>query len=452
MSDNHRHIDKIFSEGLSDHRTTPPTGVWTGIKDNLDKKKRTGIIYRTAGIAAAILILLGLGGGILQMFRLDKEDNYLSTSSETLTKPGPEPEKMPAPRQPPSHYARTEIDALKDDREVFTTGEIKHPPPVIHTERKDYDQIILTPDHPELPRKKNNGLVSSSEPYSDPAILTGIKMSDSRHPSGRSGSQNRGWYASVSVAPNYSYRTLSGFSQGSPGKEHFNKKETGLTSLSFRFAAGYRVSERFTILTGFDMLGMGQSIRGLIIITDPDVIENLATSFPGSMRLKSHPVSNSLGEIGSEGPPLMIADDHLLLTGDLAGSVPLTMYGSSQDDPARITQGIYYLQVPVIARYYITNGATDLYVNGGIGASFLTGNRVTLRYRGENFSIGHTLNIRNFGITGILGFGMEKTLTGNLRLNLEPRITHFITPANTTPLYLSRPYSISLSGGISYDF
>lgn len=295
-------------------------------------------------------------------------------------------------------------------------------------------------------------LVSASEPYSDPAIRTGIIMADPHHSVSRSGSQDRGWYAAVSVAPNYSYRTLSGFSQGYPGKEHFNNKESGLASLSFRFTAGYRVSDRFTILTGFDMLGMGQSIRGLIVIKDPSVIENLATSYPGFMRLKSHPVSNSLGEIGSEGPPLMIADDHLLLSGDLAGSVPLTMYASSYDDPARMTQGIYYLQVPVIVRYYITNGDTDLYVNGGIGASFLTGNRVTLRYRGENFSIGHTLNVRNFGITGILGFGMERTLIGNLRLNLEPRLTHFITPVNTGPLYLSRPYSISLSGGISYDF
>ncbi len=450
MAENKKHIDIIFREGLAKHRKSPPAGIWTNIHSKFEKRQRTGFIYRIAGIAATILILLGLGGGILQMFRLDKVDNYLSTSSETLTKPLPETEKMPAPRQPPSHTA--------GEPQIAASGDTFHPTEKIIPATKK-DQELLTERAPRIsPLPEAPGKRPASELFSAITQSPGLNRKDSTLPDPVSPPDSKPFkqtgrlFAGISSAPNYSYRTLSNIRTGYPSKDHYNSKETGLASVSMRLTAGYQINNRFSLVTGIDLLGMGQSIGGLMVIKDPSVIDNLAESYPRVLKRTIHPVTNSLGEIRSEGPPLLISDEYLLLTGDMAGSVPLKMYASTHDDPARLIQGIYYLQVPLIARYYITNGATSIYLNGGVGASFLTGNRVTLRYRGESFKIGQTLHINNFGLTGIFGVGFEKELLNNVRLNIEPRITHFITPANTGPAYISRPYSISFSGGIFYGF
>ncbi len=449
MADRKRHIDSIFREELSGHEQKPPSGLWNNIDTKLAKRNRAGFLYRVAGIAAAILILLGLGGEILQMFRLDKVDNYLSTTSDTLTKPLPEIEKMPAPRQPPSLTAQEPGIAKTDD--TLDPPEVGRP--VRKQAPEPYAEQRPGIAHlPEAPAKR------TPEQLSSPTAKTGKLIFPDRHaavtrPSdGIVSDPGRRLFAGISAAPNYSYRTLSNIRDGYLSKEHFEKKESGLASISLRMSAGYRINSRLSLVTGIDLLGMGQSIGGLVIIKDQSIIESLAESYPRALKITNHPVTNSLGEIRSEGPPMMISDEYLLLTGDMAGSVPLKMYASTHDDPARLIQGVYYLQVPVLARYYLANGATRIYLNGGIGATFLTGNRVTLKYRGENFRIGHTLNINNFGLTGIFGAGFERELVNNLSLNIEPRITHFITPANSGAFYISRPYSISISGGIFYGF
>ncbi len=449
MAERKRDIDSLFRKELAGHEKKPPSGLWSDIDIRLARRKRAGLLYRVAGIAAAILILLGLGGGILQMFRLDKVDNYLSTSSDTLTKPLPEIEKMPAPRQPPSHTAPEPFIAkagdTSDTPEVFKPVSKQVPEP-------DAVQRPVAAPLPEAPGKRTPGELSSAIASNGRLVLPESQVAQGIPFEGTISDTGKRLFAGLSVAPNYSYRTLSNVGDGALSKEHFENKESGLASISLRLSAGYHINSRFSIITGIDLLGMGQSIGGLMVIKDLSVIENLAQSYPRELKRTRHPVTNSLGEIRSEGPPLMISDEYLLLTGDMAGAVPLRMYASTHDDPARLIQGVYYLQVPLMARYYVANGATRIYLNGGIGASFLTGNRVTLRYRGESFGIGQTLNINNFGLTGILGAGFERELFDNFSLNIEPRITHFLTPANSSSFYISRPYSISISGGIYYGF
>jgi len=62
---NKKHIDRLFQEKFKDFEASPPKRVWKNIEQELKKDKKRRVIpllwYKTAGLAAAIALLIFLG-------------------------------------------------------------------------------------------------------------------------------------------------------------------------------------------------------------------------------------------------------------------------------------------------------------------------------------------------------------------------------------------------------
>jgi hypothetical protein len=444
MSEKKRYIDRIFRKGLADNQAMPPAEAWEKINSRLERDKKRGFVYDIVRIAAAVIILLGFGGGLLQIIRQDKEDdNYLPTY-RTETTSFPEIADMPAPRQTSSYT---------DDKEVITEMPPGDPGLVFRESQglKDLKLPSSTKD-PEIREPQFPGPVVS-KPVTEIAYTVYVSEPDIRRDMPTSSypvqdlisyEKQRRWSAGVMAAPSYSFRSLS--TSLISYKEQFNNSESGIVSFSGRVAVSYMINDRFSVQTGIDLMKMGQNIQNMYIVNDPVVIA-LIESRRTRTKQSIQPVQNSLGEIYTATSNVMVTN-----LANITYDGPDGTIKASDWNPGRIIQNLNYLQVPLILRCRISNGGFGLVASGGLGASFLTGNKVMLIYEGENFDIGKTLNVKSFGLSGIVGLGMEHQISNNIILTIEPRLSHFITPVNRGVRHQLRPYSLSFYSGLSFRF
>lgn len=444
MSEKKRYIDGIFRKGLSDHQAMPPAEAWEKINSRLERDNKRGFVYDIVRIAAAVFILLGFGGGLLQIIRQDKEDdNYLPTD-KTETTSLPEIADMPAPRQTPFHT----------DDKIFIAETPRLEPGLLFRESQGLKDLKLPPSmkdpgirEPQLPGpvvSKPVAEIAYTVYVGEPVIRRDMPTASYPVQDLISYEKQRRWSAGVMAAPSYSFRSLS--ASHISYKEQFNKIESGIVSFSGRFAVSYMINDRFSVQTGIDFMKMGQNIQNMYIVNDPVVIA-LIESRRTRTKQSIQPVQNSLGEIYKTTSNVMVANlENIIYDG------PDGIISASDWNPGRIIQNLNYLQVPLILRGRISNGSFGIVASGGLGASFLTGNKVELRYEGENFDIGKTLDVKSFGLSGIVGLGVEHQINNNIILTIEPRLSHFITPANRGVRHQLRPYSFSFYSGLYFRF
>ena len=453
MSERKQHIDDIFRQGLADHKKAPPGKAWKRISAGLEKNKNRALVLSFARIAAIIALLLGFGGGLLQILRQDNEDNYLSLDT-LVTSDWPEIADMPAPRQPPSYITDPEISAEAENRLtglLFRESEIIRYENIDHTTTASQYAQNKSRDN-QLPALASglpaSKLASTNADMHQEIKRSGLTTTTGDH--GYSGREKR-WSVGVMVAPSYSYRSLV---TASFEKAQFNNVESGLVSVSGRFTVVYQISDRLSLQTGIDLMKMGQNVENTVIYDDPGVISKYYyQTSAGNVVYNRYGVDNSLGEISLKGMSLLVSNRQKYSDGKTYfGTVPEFTQLRDGSGTATLTQGLYYLQTPVMLRYRLLEGRTSLVASSGLGVNLLAGNRVTLSYLGESVNIGETRDVRRFALSGIVGAGVEHELSDDLLLVVEPRLSHFITTVNSKSGHQPRPYSFSFYGGITYRF
>lgn len=476
MSKDKKHIDNLFKEGLSGHTEMPPREVWNNISNHLSAKKRSGMILMVSRLAAGILMLLGLGGGLTYYFTQETtlRDNHLSPGN-LVTVPFPEMEIVPAPDQAQPYISiRDPLTASIPGKSSLpgSDHETKVPPMPVQTSLqahiKDPYRSVQRTSLPFMPSGKVERLIPGNHGERTLAFNTGtpeestLALISGSH-SGKhwreeikvlepvAGKRSK-WQAGIMMAPNYSYRTLTEGSVGTPGKSGYNSTEKGLLSISGRITIGYMINDRISIQTGIDFLNMGQSIGGLEVFNDPFAIQVLRYNAPDEFSDNSPSFHNSLGEIHNTNKQVYITDNHKRVLNDFTGSVPLSTVLSRYHDIGKVNQELYYLQIPAVLRYRLLNGDTRIVLSGGFGVNMLAGNRVVLEHQREMINIGETLGINNVNLSGLAGIGLERTIGKNLIMVFEPRFSHFINSVNPDLDHRHHPYAYSFYGGVSFRF
>ncbi|MGF1585032.1 MAG: hypothetical protein ACFCUM_06900 [Bacteroidales bacterium] len=474
MSDKKQHIDELFRRGLSEHRSVPPPEVWGGISSHLSGKRRRRLLLYVARIAAGGLLLLGSGGIMYYFMQGNRGDNYLSPGSIATHSAEQE---VPELRRAPLSVDKEENKIILPVAETATWPEESNVMAGNNSgsrKQKATEDILINaehgisktgvqikdgtiqPEYPELVLQEtltavlsvniNPGLAyKPAKPIiTEHGLLTadaGTDMDDRR---------NR-WSAAVMIAPNYSYRTLSSINSGSFTKEHYNSFESGLMSVSGSINLNYMISDRFSVQSGVDLLRMGQTIHRMKIFSDLLYKDAMTSGGLTNITYSRASFSNSFGSIEPSytGNTTTARASNYYYLNNSSQEYYSQLDGYETED---IIQGLYYLQTPVLLKYRLMNGKTGITVSGGPGINLLIGNRVILRQEGSNLNIGHTRNINRVSVSGIVAVGIERRLFNNIRLLIEPRFSHFISPVNSTGGLLSLPYSFSVFGGLSYGF
>ncbi len=439
MSYKKRHIDELFRKALSGHEHQPSPEGWIAVSDGLARRKKKALFISFIRIAATILIILGFGEGLINLFRQHKdEDNYLS-ADKNVTSPKPEIPNLPAPRQTPNFIDEQEIIAEKLDSHHFA------PPGTKESKTREISLPELQAANPvsEISVPKKVFELTSRYPAtmitSQPPPRTGPEMKER-------------WLAGVMIAPNYSFRSLSAGDAGEFSMTRFNNHESGLLSISGSFYLSYIINNRFSVQTGLDLLRLGQRIEGLSVIFDHSAIEILSNLGIDFKAASVDPVHSSLGNIHTTQSSLIINRNYNSILSSYEISQPGNSEFTGVIERGKLIQELNYIQVPLIMRYRLIPGNTGVSISGGFGANFLVGNKVMVKNQGVTYDIGQTLNISRFGLTGIIAIGFEHKLTDNIMLMIEPRLSHFISPINPNGYHIYLPYNLSFFGGVSYIF
>ncbi len=454
MVEKKQHIDTFFRKRLSYHESAPPPEVWRKINARLSERKRSGTINFVIRIAAAVIILLGLGGGLIHIFRQDTiRDNYLPPDKMVIS-PIPETADMPAPGHPP---LITDMEPVTDIKEII------YEDPYIVTEKRESipdlkPGIFLTKEKIAdfILSEPAPSITPGEIPYVKPVM--NLKEASERHSPAYSETDRTGhepkrrWTASIMVAPNYSYRTLSEKYNWNTNTSRYNNFESGLFGFSGSIAIRYIINDRLSLQSGMTLVKSGQSIPDVQVIRNPSHVAALRNAGKGTIPANIQPVDNSLGIIYSSEASLYLTDNQTRILENFTDSIPVSLKQGYFHDRGTMAQGLYYLQAPVLFSYRLISGNTDLVVSGGLGVNYLVGNKVMLKYREERINIGQTGNINSFAISGIIAMGLEREISNNIYLKFEPRYSHFITPANKEGSFFSRPYSLSFFSGLSYRF
>jgi hypothetical protein len=459
MSEDKRHIDNLFKEGLSGHTESPPREVWDNISNHLSVKKRTGIILVVSRLVAGILMLLGIGGGLMYYFTQENlRDNHLSPGN-LVAVPIPEMEIVPAPDQSQPYISSSDpLSAASLGKYSLPSGDHETKADDLHSVRRTPLPIMPTGKAGRLvsviPGKRTLSLNAGTSEERSLALNSethtgytwqGEKDTEPAHKRSK-------WQAGIMMAPNYSYRTLTEGSAGTPGKAGYNSTERGLMSIAGRITVGYTINDRFSIQSGLDFLNMGQSIGGLEVFNDPFAIQVLRFNAPDEFSDNSPSFHNSLGEIHNTNSQVYITDNHKRVLNDFTGSVPLSTVLSRYHDIGKVNQELYYIQIPAVLRYRLLNGDTRLVLSGGLGINLLAGNRVILEHQRKMINIGQTLGISSINLSGLAGIGLERSISKNLIMVFEPRFSHFINSVNPGLDHRHHPYAFSFYGGVTFRF
>jgi hypothetical protein len=439
MAENRRHIDDLFRDGLRDHISVPPPGAWDGISSRLAYGRRRAIYYQVARIAAAGLLLLGLGGGLRYILRQD---------SVTYSHPA-------APAVASLPEASNDKAAGTDVSIAAVPGRVAYAWPGDRKGEPDHHRAMLTAAEPVRQMQLPALLASMPAGWLKPShqtqrtIYTGVAAGEPVLPliaatgRGRSGR----WQASVMAAPNYSHRSLME-SNGDNAKQSLNLYETGLVSVSGSLNISYRISDRLSFQSGLDLIRMGSKIKGLTVFDDRESWLNRRNSEAGFAPRPGNYVSNSYGPVvGNATPESYSLSPSFDYQGKGYRQLSYFQDGEGGSDQVH---GFYFLQAPVMLRYHIPGENMDLVLGGGLGANFLVSNRVILKHEGENYDMGKT-RVNNFGLSGIISVGMERRLGNSMKILFEPRFSHFISPLNTEGNLYTLPYAISFFGGLVFS-
>ncbi len=444
MSDDRIHIDDLFRDELKGHKEVPPLEVWNKISMDLAAKKRRRIFYSFNRAAAVFLLLVGLGWALMHLLRHDEPWNNHLSMENLLIIPNPEPELMYHSIQAPAAGSSRQI-ALRIPETSTIAPDLtatRLPSMIEEPARRETEFLSVVSKSSETASKQEINILNQVVDLAGEKPLEQFTVESSWD-------RRKRWQAGVMITQGYSYRSLAtgtGFI-----KTRYNNLEEGLYSLTGRLTITLKINNRLYIQSGLGIENAGQAIRGLQVFDDPYALEMLRRNVQTKFSQASPSFQNSMGPIHNN-TKIFITDNHLRLLNDFSGTKPVTAILNHYQEDGNLIQELYYLQVPVLMGYRLLNGKTSLVLNGGLGANFIAGNRVMLKYEGHSLNIGETLGISNFGITGIAGLAIERNIGRNMAIILEPRFSHFLTPVNPGSVPGHHPYSLTLSGGISFGF
>lgn len=470
MGANFDHIDGVFRNKLKDFSRPAPDGLWDNIEYSLTSRKSIKR-FRYYKIAAAIVALAVIGSTFLYISNnkpdtetftvsesfsspeqvnneiiekeVKKENLYLSTSKEKAEKQLSTQETLLAKPELVQKKSEQVIEEKKIDALV---GEKKQEK-VARIEKLENMRITLNfkSNEPQLIDVREKKVESIKYSLPDLHNFYALNEAVETHKD-----EKQKWAIGGEFSPLYSYRHIVE-TGGSYDKDYYNDSENAIMSYTGGINIQYKAIDRLTIQAGVYYTTMGQSFDYVAVYAN--AAYDMVSAEYQDRFINSYNISNSIGNV-SFNSPYVVIDEKLGRVNNFTDSkgspdVSDPIYSNLN---AEIQQSFQYVEVPFLLRYKLIDKNIDLNLIGGVGANFLIGNDVYLKYSGSKEIIGETQGVSTVNYNGTFGLGIEYPLMNKLNLRLEPSVKYYINEINSSSSVESHPYSIGIYTGINYSF
>jgi|GEM_PF-748821 len=481
MLNENRNIDQLFREKLGELEKTPPMYLWTNIqaKLNVRRKERRIAMLKTASVAAAIVLAFLAGwwmtnpinNGTLKENRVADQQNIINNISPTANK----------------NLATAEKLSVASNQD--TSGNSAIPPKVIRSSTSKLSSLatfaantsFITNDNPSTVQKsgelelfnnenefleelqQNSKIVKKfsdwiaavrkdsifhEETNSKSVIIRPFSHSTSEKSvtlaMNNPGRSNGRWSVKAEVAPVFNSQAKNNSQSNyflSNGSQNYKPQETTAeNTFSGGMVAGYKVSKRLVVKSGFVYNNIRQTTRNVDFMGANSMYNN-----SGNATLASTPSGfvNLDRIVGgdTQSDPISGNSDYLL-------SSSFAKYSAAND----LKQDIKYIEIPVQATYKLIDRKIAVGLTGGISTNILVGNKAILSENGEQISTGETANMRNVVYSGSVGFEVGYEITNRITLTVEPRLKHFINSISSNKSVNYKPSQMAIVTGLTYSF
>lgn len=456
-----KNIDRLFQEKLQDFEQEPRPEVWSQIQGRMQQKKKRRFAAWWLYAGAAILIF---GVFILipdspspddividpiitsspkkEVKTLDptkdakKEDSFENTdpineSPILVTEKSKEDDIQPnkvnktiqqnnIPKEAIAQNIPTENTDPKDDYSSVIKKEEKGGNTANIVVKKESDPKKTTDTKLPFVEKED---ATKTKPITQKKkkLLTQLDEEILEDPE-----NNKKW----SVRPLVAFSTLANSSSSPSGQGFQNNATSGNASLNYGLSVGYAINDKLILQTGVMTQNVSFNTEDVVVISQPNV-----SSASSSISIR-------------EGVSYIVSGSSSLVTvGNTSAAINIT------DRNAELNQVIRYIEIPVEAKYRVTNSKKlRSYIIGGFSSLFLQNDEVTLISNVVGRSdIGTASNLNSVNFSGNLGLDLDYQIAQNLFLNINPMIkVHLNTFSRNSNGY--QPYFMGVYSGIKYQF
>lgn len=471
-----KHIDRLFKEQFKHLDVTPPPVVWENISAALQKekvpKRLVPLWYKLAGVAAALLIFLGIGSFFFNApsgVEITSEDTQQVEHLEII-----QPDDITTTQDSQNNGIVQQSDDVKmdagsdvslDKHKALGGSEDRVKTQVADTKsseqkRKEAPVLNLDTDIAQnIPQQKET--VETTRPEinkdeiftfplfeeKDAVVATEIKEDDKKISlldyiaqkeedalavnQTLTGSR---WEVSPNFAPVY-YNTLGSGSSIDP--QFSNNSKSGDINYSYGVYVSYAINDKFSIRTGLNMVDLSYTTNN---------IEFAVAEAPEGLRSINYGNSYYVVTVGNRGtlrPP-----PGALPTVTENGDVIVPRNGII---PGTMQQELNYLEVPLEIKYTLSNNRIGVNVIGGMSTLLLSNNKVNVMSDGFRSEIGSANNLNNVSYSTNLGLGFDYKFTRRFVFNLEPVFKYQLNAYSDSAIDF-KPYIFGVYSGFSYKF
>ncbi len=297
---------------------------------------------------------------------------------------------------------------------------------IIQEESKTEEEIIKKKLVEELPSKEviaensENIKQKSSENIEDLLKDEEVKEEDS---------DSEKWSVATQFGPVF-YNSFT--AENSLLDESFMANENQINnSISAGIKVGYKLTEKLSLQSGINIINVTSQTDNVFIQT------NLNPEFISAIQYD--PLAQFMNI--SSTPP---SSDVILARSEVPVINNYTFEGA-------LNQEIGYIEVPLEAKYNLTNGKVGLNIVGGFSTLFL--NKNSIQYETEAFSakIGEANNLNGVTFSGNLGLDVDYKLNKQLFFNISPMLKiQTNTFSNNSGNF--KPYILGVYSGLNYSF
>jgi len=437
MSKKTNHIDEIVRQKLLNAEVGAPVSAWDRLQKDLDitrSRKRIVLFTRLAGMAAILIIFIGLGFFILTPSNKDNQiaDTKIITDSTTITN---DQIKSLAFNHPKSFSTRVNSSKIILSAISITQTEI-----VLEKEIKMAYLKLLDFIYPIDIMSPEPTLIAQNKLYKKDAFNFDWSKFEYTESTEMIAESEKEWKVGLGLSPSYTSRSANNDLADYPGSSEdyyepafYRSSEKLIPSLTFGANLAYSLSDRWSLLSGVFYLNQKNEIQNFQV-------------FENSARTKSRFSTNS-----SMGNIQISNSDVIYKEAEFINQLDIGLYSNVSNYNSNLIQQFEYIEIPLLISYKLINSRWTISLLTGFNTGFLIGNSVYLKdYRSEK--VGSTEDINTLSFKSVFGISFEYPLSKRLFLNVSPTYKYQMNSINKTRVNNYHLQFFDIKTGISYHF
>ncbi len=452
-------IDQLFKERLSDFNATPPKEVWDRIENDLLYTRKRAMMPILIKVAAAVILLIGVGGLILKYS--NRTGDYEQTSQENQVQT---PVQNLKNDQTNKNIGANENDPVKENEPYMALSKDQRQKTKIRKTNKLYseaDQEYRLTENENPSSEKDIALASQNS--LGPVIHNVYLMKESEMEIQKG--------IATKAVPVYQYLQSNSYSAPFAEKETSDRDHTMQWSVGGQAGPQYTYREVVVNDPASQNIDLDDYESGVITYAG-GVNVQLGTSsrFSFQSGVYYSKIGTNKAEINAPRPVTYVGTDEDYFrsaptdiansTGSFTYDKGLT-YGDTPYDnsdveyvkgPNIVKEFFEYIEIPFVIRYKIIDRKLDLDLNGGIWTNFLIGMDASSTSDQPIEITPEPDNINKINYSGSIGIGIDYPVASNILFNLEPVFKYYLSPINNLEATRVHPYSFGILTGIKYSF